>query len=467
MATLIDEHYLLDTDTARTLFFDYAKDMPIFDYHCHLPVQEIAEDKRFTNMTELWLSGDHYKWRALRANGITEDYITGDKSDREKFQKWAETVPYLLGNPLFQWTQLELKRYFNINEMLSGHNAETVWEKCNEIIQQPEFSARNLIKRSNVSALCTTDDPVDTLEFHRSLNEDLSFDVKVMPTFRPDMAVEIGNQLFINWIEKLENVAGITISTFDDYLEALKQRIDDFHNVGCRLADLGISSQFYLETSESEIRNIFHKRFDLSKLSLEEQVKFRSFMMIFLGKEYSQHGWAMQMHIGGLRNTNTRMFHTIGANTGFDSIADFTFAEDLAKFLDVLDQSASLPKTILYCLNPRDNYMVAAMAGNFQGDVPGKIQFGSAWWFNDQLDGMIEQMKTLANVGMFSKFIGMLTDSRSFLSYTRHEYFRRIMCHLIGTWVERGDYPKDFHMLGSIVQDICFNNIQNYLEIER
>lgn len=466
MNKFMDDNYLLDTETARKLYFDYAKDMPIFDYHCHLPVQEIAEDKRFKNITELWLSGDHYKWRALRANGVAEEFITGNKSDWEKFQKWAETVPCLLGNPLFQWTHLELRKYFGIDDVLNADNAEQVWEKCNHILAQEAFSARNLIKTSNVKALCTTDDPVDTLEFHKQLAADDSFDVKILPTFRPDMALEVGHEAFAGWVDQLAKVTGMTIETLDDYQDALKRRIDDFHQVGCRLSDLGISASIFMETKESEVSTIFKKRFNRTDLSIEERTKFRSAILIFLAQEYANRGWAMQFHIGGLRNTNTRMFHSIGANTGFDSMADFNFAGDLASFMDTLDRSGSLPKTILYCLNPRDNYMLATMAGNFQGDVPGKIQFGSAWWFNDHLDGMIEQMKALANVGLFSRFVGMLTDSRSFISYPRHEYFRRIICHLIGSWVERGDYPKNFDLLGGIVKDICFNNIKNYLEVE-
>jgi glucuronate isomerase len=466
MNGFMDENYLLDTEIARKLYFEYAKDMPIFDYHCHLPAQEIAEDKRFKNITEIWLNGDHYKWRVMRANGAAEDFITGNKSDREKFQKWAETVPYLLGNPLYQWTHLELKRYFGIDGVFSPKNADEIWEKCNSLLAQEEFSARNLIKKSNVKALCTTDDPVDTLAFHQTIKEDNSFDVKVLPTFRPDMALEISHEKFLDWMNQLSDAAGMRIETLDDYQEALKRRIDDFHQMGCRLSDLGVSAKIHMDAKESEIRAIFKKKFDRSSISVEEQTKFRSAVLMFLAREYAKHGWAMQLHIGGLRNTNSRMFRSLGANTGFDSMADFHFAEDLAGFMDSLERSGSLPKTILYCLNPKDNYMLATMAGNFQGGVPGKIQFGSAWWFNDHLDGMMEQMKTIANVGLFARFVGMLTDSRSFLSYPRHEYFRRIMCQLIGSWVERGDYPKDFDILGQIVKDVCFHNIKNYLDIE-
>lgn len=466
MNGFMDENYLLETEMAKKLYFEYAKDMPIFDYHCHLPVQEIADDKRFKNITQLWLSGDHYKWRALRANGISEDYITGNKSDYAKFQKWAETVPYTIGNPLFQWTYFELKHYFGIQDCLKPETADVIWDKCNEMLQQEEFSARNLIKRSNVKALCTTDDPVDTLEHHKKIKEDKTFDVKVLPTFRPDMALEVSHENFQNWLNKLGNITGINITNLDYYLAALKRRIQDFQEIGCRLSDHGLSEHFYMEADPSEIDYIFNKRFDSQSITEEEQIKFRSAILIYLGKEYARHGWAMQIHIGAIRNTNTRMLHSIGINTGFDTIADFNFANELANFLNALDANQSLPKTILYCLNPKDNYMLAAMAGNFQSDIPGKIQFGSAWWFNDHEEGMIDQMKALASIGLFSRFIGMLTDSRSFISYTRHEYFRRIVCNLVGNWVEKGSYYQDFDFLGQMIKGICFNNIKNYLNAE-
>ncbi|WP_378956632.1 glucuronate isomerase [Pelosinus sp. sgz500959] len=466
MNGFMDENYLLETETAKKLYFEYAKDMPIFDYHCHLPVQEIADDKKFENITQLWLSGDHYKWRALRANGISEDYITGNKSDYEKFTKWAETVPYTVGNPLFQWTYFELKSYFGIQDHLTPKTADAIWKKCNEMLQQESFSARNLIKRSNVQALCTTDDPVDTLEYHKQIKADESFDVKVLPTFRPDMALEIGHENFQKWMNKLGSLTGVTIATLDDYLEALKRRIEDFHEVGCRLSDHGLSEHFYQESNSVEIDQIFQKRFDKDSIGAEDQLKFRSAILVYLGKEYAKRGWAMQIHIGAIRNTNSKMLHSIGINTGFDTIADFNFANELAAFLNALDVSNLLPKTILYCLNPRDNYMLAAMAGNFQSDSPGKVQFGSAWWFNDHEDGMIDQMKALSSIGLFSRFVGMLTDSRSFISYTRHEYFRRIMCNLIGNWVEKGSFYQDFDFLGEMVQGICFNNVKKYLDVE-
>ncbi|VBB08961.1 metal-dependent hydrolase [Lucifera butyrica] len=466
MLAFMGEDYLLETETARRLFFDYAKDMPIFDYHCHLPVQEIAENKRFENMTQIWLSGDHYKWRALRANGVAEEYITGKQSDREKFRKWAETVPYTVGNPLFQWTYFELRNYFGIRDILNPSTADTIWEKCNAMLQQESFSARNLIKRSNVKALCTTDDPIDTLDYHRRLKADDTFDVKVLPTFRPDRALEISQKGFEEWAGQLGTITGIKIQTFDDYRQALKARIDDFHQVGCRLSDHSLSDYSYLKSNEKEISDIFKKRLAHESLSAEEQIKFRSAVLLFLGGEYAKRNWAMQIHFGALRNVNTGMLRSIGINTGFDTIADANFAKELANLLDGLDSSGSLPKTILYCLNPRDNYLLAAMTGNFQSDIPGKIQFGSAWWFNDHEDGMLDQMKALANVGLLSRFVGMLTDSRSFLSYPRHEYFRRILCNLVGGWVERGSFYPDLVFLGDIIKGICFNNIKSYLGVK-
>jgi len=466
MNGFMDENYLLETATAKKLFFEYAKNMPIFDYHCHLSVQEIADDKKFANITQLWLSGDHYKWRALRANGIAEEYITGDKSDQEKFQKWAQTVPYTIGNPLFQWTYFELRHYFGIQERLNSETATEIWKKCNGMLQQPDFSARNLIRKSNVKALCTTDEPIDTLDHHKRIKADKTFAVKVLPTFRADMALEVGHEDFREWINKLANCTGTNIRTIKEYFAALACRIQDFHDVGCRLSDHSLSNHFYLQSSELEISAIFEKFLHNEPVSLEEQVKFRTAILLYLGKEYAKYGWAMQIHIGAIRNINTRMLGSIGANTGYDTIADFNFASELADLLDELDKDATLPKTILYCLNPRDNHMLAAMTGNFQSNVPGKIQFGPAWWFNDNEEGMIEQMQALANIGLFSRFIGMLTDSRSFVSYTRHEYFRRIVCNFIGNWVEKGSCYPDIDLLGKMVQDICFNNIKNYLGVE-
>ncbi|WP_404455206.1 glucuronate isomerase [Virgibacillus necropolis] len=466
MKQFLDKDFLLETETAKELFHKYAKDMPIFDYHCHLTAKEIAEDRRFSSIAEAWLGEDHYKWRLLRANGVPEEYVTGSKSDKEKFIKWAETVPQLIGNPLYHWTHLELQRCFGIDEVLTSETAEQIWQKSNKKIQQGNFSAREIIKQFDVRALCTTDDPVDSLDYHKQLKEDHSFDTKVLPTFRPDGALNIHADTFVNWIERLESVYGSVIYTFTEFLQALSNRVDYFHEVGCRLSDHGLDSSFYVDADQQTCEIIFEKARNKRSISEEEATQFKSYVLVFLGKLYSNKGWSMQFHIGGLRSTNTRMLEKVGPNTGFDSIADFTYAEDLSNLLNELDITNELPKTILYNLNPRDNYMMATMAGNFQGDIPGKIQFGTAWWFNDQRDGMEAQIKTLANVGILSRFIGMLTDSRSLLSYTRHEYFRRILCNIVGKWVENGEYPNDVESLGKLVQDISFNNIERYLDIE-
>lgn len=462
----LGEDFLLETETAKTLYHQFAKHMPIFDYHCHLTAKEIAEDRQFSSITELWLGEDHYKWRVLRANGVPEDYITGSKSDKEKFMKWAETVPQLIGNPLHHWTHLELQRCFGIDTVLTPATAEEIWSKCNEKIQSGSFSARQIIKNFDVRAICTTDDPIDSLEYHKQLAEDTTFPVKVLPTFRPDGALNISAPTFTEWLEKLTNLYGKPISSFSDFLDALVDRIHYFHEVGCRLSDHGLDSAFYLPPDESKCEEIFQKATAGKSLTNKEITLFRSTVLIHLGKEYAKKGWAMQFHIGGLRNTNTKMIEKLGPNTGYDSIADFTFAEDLSNLLNELEKVDLLPKTILYNLNPRDNYMLATLAGNFQGEVPGKIQFGTAWWFNDQRDGMEAQIKTLANVGVLSRFIGMLTDSRSLLSYTRHEYFRRIICNIFGKWVENGEYPNDIETLGNMIQDISFNNIEKYMDVE-
>ncbi|SET16032.1 glucuronate isomerase [Salinibacillus kushneri] len=466
MKTFMDDNFLLETETAKTLYHDYIKHMPIFDYHCHLTAKEIAEDKRFSNITEMWLGGDHYKWRMLRAKGISEDFITGNKSDKEKFIKWAETVPHLIGNPLFHWTYLELRRCFGITDILNHENAEDIWEKCNYEIQKDSFSTRSIIKQFNVRGLCTTDDPLDDLHYHKEIKEDDSFDVKVLPTFRPDKALNIHLEEFSDWVHRLEDVSGLSIDDYDSFLDAIASRVDYFHEVGCRLSDHGLDSPFFEQVTIEEARQIFKKAMKRQSINDKEAIQFRTGILTFLGKLYADKGWAMQLHIGGLRNTNTKMIEKIGPNTGFESMADFTYADDLVSFLDELEKTDELPKTIIYNLNPRDNYMVASMAGNFQGNISGKIQFGTAWWFNDHKDGMENQIKTLANVGMLTKFVGMLTDSRSLLSYTRHEYFRRILCNILGHWVENGEIPNDMDWNGKILQDIAFNNICRYLNLK-
>lgn len=465
MKPFLDQDFLLETETAKELYHNHAKDMPIVDYHCHLTAKEIAEDRRFSSITEAWLGEDHYKWRVLRANGVPEEFITGNKSDKEKFIKWAETIPQLIGNPLYHWTHLELQRCLGIDEVLTPETAEQIWQESNVKLQQDNFSARSIIKQFDVRALCTTDDPVDGLEYHKQLKEEDSFDVKVLPTFRPDGALNVNAATFTDWVQKLEEACDKEILTFTSFLEALADRLDYFHEVGCRLSDHGLDSSFFKLADEETCEKIFQKALNKQVVSKKETTQFKTTVLIYLGKRYAEKGWAMQFHIGGLRNTNTRIVDEIGPNTGSDSIADFTYADDLANLLDELEKTNNLPKTVLYNLNPRDNYMLATLAGNFQGGIPGKIQFGTAWWFNDQRDGMEEQIKTLANVGLLSRFVGMLTDSRSLLSYTRHEYFRRILCNVIGKWVENGEYPADMEKLGQMVKDISFYNIENYMDV--
>jgi glucuronate isomerase len=462
----MDENFLLSNDMAVELYHNYAKNMPIIDYHCHLNPKEIFENKKFKNITEAWLYGDHYKWRAMRSNGIEEKYITGDASDYEKFMAWAKTMPMAIGNPLYHWTHLELQRFFCIHEPLSEKTASDIWEKTNALISGDGFGARDLIKKSNVKAICTTDDPTDSLEYHIKLKEDNEFDVNVLPTFRPDNGVEINKDGFKSWVEKLGQVTGKEINSYDEFLEALKSRVIFFHEVGCRVADHGLSSLTYSEASKEELSEIFTKALKGEIVSEDEENKHRTSTIQFLGKLYSELGWAMQIHMGALRNNNIKRFKKLGPDTGFDSVNDEQIAYPISRLLDSLEVEDSLPKVILYNLNPKDNYVLGTMLGNFQGsEIPGKIQFGSAWWFLDNKKGMIEQMTTLANLGLLGRFIGMLTDSRSFLSYPRHEYFRRILCNLIGEWVENGEIPDDIELLGGIVQGISYNNAKEYFGI--
>lgn len=463
MKTFMDQNFLLSNKTAENLYHNYAKDMPILDYHCHLNPKEIAENKKYRNITELWLGGDHYKWRALRSNGIDEKYITGDADDKEKFLKWAKTMPACIGNPLYHWTHLELKRFFGIEKLLSEDTAEEIWEKCNKMLESNDFSARALINRSNVKLICTTDDPIDNLEHHIALSKDNSFNAKVLPTFRPDKAINIEKEGFKEWIIKLAAVSEVNINDLEGLKKALLQRLDFFHEVGCILSDHALEPVVFKIAAESEVSDIFEKALNGSFLNDEEIQKYKTNLILFLGREYSRRNWIMQLHIGTIRNNSKRMMKLLGPDTGFDAICDYTFAEALSKTLNLLDETDELPKTILYCLNPRDNEVLGTIIGCFQGGgIPGKIQFGSGWWFNDQKDGMIRQMVALANLGLLSRFVGMLTDSRSFLSYTRHEYFRRILCNLIGEWVENGEAPNDMNLLGKMVQDICYNNALNY-----
>lgn len=463
MKAFMNEEFFLNNGTAVRLFNEYAKDMPIFDYHCHLSPKEIAENKKYRNITEIWLGGDHYKWRALRSNGVDERYITGDASDKEKFIKWAETMPYCLGNPLYQWTHLELKRYFGIDLQLSPKTAEEIWEKCNELLKQEEFGTKGLIKHSNVKVVCTTDDPTDSLEYHMAIAKDKTFDVKVLPSFRPDKGINIEKDGFTVWIRKLGEVSGFQIETFEDLKKALFIRINFFHDAGCRLSDHGLDTIVFENGTEENASAILAKALASGSLSLAEINVYKTQVLLFLAREYARRNWVMQLHMGTIRNNNSRMMKQLGPDTGFDATGDFTFAQALSKTLDALDATDELPKTILYCLNPADNEVLGTIIGCFQGGgIPGKLQFGSGWWFNDQKDGMIRQMTALANLGLMSRFVGMLTDSRSFLSYTRHEYFRRLLCNLLGEWAENGEIPYDMQLLGKMVQDICYNNAKGY-----
>ncbi|WP_094604859.1 Uronate isomerase [Sporomusa silvacetica DSM 10669] len=467
MKPFMDENFLLTNKTAETLYHDYAKSMPIFDYHCHLSPQEIADNKQYRNLTEVWLGGDHYKWRALRSNGVDEHYITGAAPDKEKFMKWAETMPQCLGNPLFHWTHLELKAYFGIDQVLSPATAEEIWEKCNALLAKDEFRARGLIERSNVKVICTTDDPADSLEHHIALAKDTSFTTKVLPAFRPDKSFNIEKPGFADWVAKLAQASGAEIKGLAVLKAALKQRVEFFHQVGCRLSDHALDPIVFAVGTDVQADTILQKALNGQSLSDNEVAVYKTNILLFLGRQYARLGWTMQLHMGTIRNNNSRMLKLLGPDTGFDATGDYTIAEALSKFLDALDSTDELPKTILYCLNPRDNEILGTIIGCFQGSgIPGKMQFGSGWWFNDQKDGMIKQLTSLANLGLLSRFVGMLTDSRSFLSYTRHEYFRRILCNLIGEWIEAGEFPNDITLLGSIVQNICFNNANNYFGIK-
>ncbi|MBK0291818.1 glucuronate isomerase [Priestia megaterium] len=463
MKQFMDDHFLLTNETAAHLYNTYAKDMPIIDYHCHLNPQEVYENKQFKTLTNVWLDGDHYKWRLMRANGIEEEKITGSASDYEKFLAWAKTVPMTIGNPLYHWTHLELRRFFNIDEILNEQTAPFIWEKANEKLRSGKFGARDLITRSNVKVICTTDDPTDSLEYHMKLRDVQGFETQVLPSFRPDKGLEINQEGFKSWIAKLQDCSNRSIYTYDDLLKALESRARFFHSMGGRLSDHALNKMVYTKISKEEVSEIFLKALKGEGVSTEEESKYKSYTLIFLGKLYNELGWAMQFHLHALRNNNTKMFRQLGPDTGYDSMYDGQVAEPLVQLLDQMDVQNSLPKTILYSLNPKDNYVLASIIGSFQGDgIPGKLQLGTAWWFNDQREGMLEQMKALSNVGLFSRFIGMLTDSRSFLSYTRHEYFRRLVCSLIGTWVEEGEVPNDQQLLEQIVKGICYENAKDY-----
>lgn len=465
----LTEDFLLNSETARALYHDYAAQMPIFDYHCHLPPRDIAENRRFENLTRVWLGGDHYKWRAMRANGVSERLITGDASDEEKFMAWAGTVPTTVRNPLYHWTHLELKRPFGITgKVLNPASAREIYEHCNKLLQTESFRARGIMKQMNVKAVCTTDDPVDGLEEHLQIKQDGSFDIKVLPAFRPDKAMAVESAVNFNtWVKRLEEAAGMTIQSFSALVAAVRNRHEFFHQVGCRLSDHAMEVPYAENYTESEINSIFSKVRQGGALEPGEIAKFKSAMLYELALMNEEKNWTMQLHMGALRNVNSRAMKNLGPDTGYDCIADYEIAYPLTRFLDRLDREDKLPKTIIYTLNAKDNDVIATAMGCFQdGVTPGKLQFGSAWWFHDQKDGMLKQMESLSNMGLLSRFVGMLTDSRSFLSYPRHEYFRRILCNLLGNDVEQGELPKDLKWLGGIVQDICFNNAVRYFGVE-
>ncbi|MCU0858316.1 MAG: glucuronate isomerase [Pontiellaceae bacterium] len=467
MKKFMDADFLLETGTAQRLYHDHAAKMPIYDYHCHLPVREIADDKRYDNLGEMWLGGDHYKWRAMRTNGVHEEYCTGNTPWREKFQKWAETVPQTVRNPLYHWTHLELQRYFGVVSLLCPSTADEIYSTCSAQLRSPEFSARNLMRKMNVKLVCTTDDPADSLECHQQIAAD-GFEIKVLPTFRPDKAMNLSDSnLWKKYIQTLENASGIRINGFTSLIEAVELRHAFFHSVGCRLSDHGVSYVPAADASCTELDAIFKKAMTGGPVSLEEREKFEAVFLYEAGRMNHSRGWAQQFHVGVFRNTNSRLFAKLGPDTGFDSIADYRHGSGFVRLFDRLDHTNQLAKTILYNSNPCDNELLATMTGNYQdGSCPGKIQFGSGWWFLDQKDGIQKQLNTLSSLGLLSRFIGMLTDSRSFLSYPRHEYFRRILCNLIGADVENGEIPNDMDLLGPMVENICFNNAKSYFGIE-
>lgn len=467
MKSFMDEDFLLTTDTAKEIFNYGAKDTPIFDWHCHLSPKEIYENKTPRDIAQLWLGGDHYKWRAMRSYGVDEKYITGDSAPYEKFLKYAETLSYCIGNPIYHWTHLELQRYFDIHEPLSHKSAPAIWEKCNEKIRNGGFTPRELIEKSNVVCVCTTDDAADSLEYHALLANDDSFKCKVLPAFRPDKAFLIDSPVFILWIKAMENAAQMKIASFKDLKNALGKRIDFFESMGCRAADHALMYCPYSEATDKELETIFTKALAGEKFTTDELDKYRTAVLQFLGREYAKKGWVMELHLGAMRNNNTKMFERLGADTGFDSVADCQIAEKLSRFMDSLEKDGLLPKTVLFTLNPKDNTVLGTMLGNFQSaEAQSKIQFGSAWWFNDYYDGMRKQLADLAALGVLGKFVGMITDSRSFLSYPRHEYFRRILCEMLGNLVEEGKYPCDIAFLSQVVADISFNNAKKYFGLK-
>ncbi len=468
MKPFLSEDFLLQTETAMRLYEEFAKTMPIFDYHCHLPVAEIADNKNFENLTQIWLYGDHYKWRAMRACGVDERFITGDAGDDEKFAAWAATVPKTLRNPLYHWTHMELKNPFGISgTLLNPDTAEEIYTRCNDMLHQDRFSTRGILKQMNVRAVCTTDDPTDDLSDHRKIQKDPDFGILTVPTFRPDKALAVENPAAFNeWIDRLEAAADMAVSDYTAFLSALRKRHDAFHAAGCRSADHGLEHPYAERFSSREIDHIFLQVRSGEQISTDKALKFRSALLLEIARMHAEKGWVQQFHLGAIRSTNTRCSKQLGPDTGYDSIGDFRMAKPLARFLDLLDRDGKLTKTILYNVNPRDNDLMASMTGNFQdGSVPGKMQFGTAWWFADQKDGMENQINALSNIGLLSQFVGMTTDSRSFLSYPRHDYFRRILCSLLGNEIENGELPNALELIGNMVKDICYHNAKRYFSL--
>ncbi len=460
MKEFMGRDFLLGSATAEKLYYEYAEGMPIFDFHCHLNPQEIYEDKTYRSLTEVWLGGDHYKWRLMRESGIPERLITGDASDEEKFRAYASVMPYAVGNPIYAWTHLELRHFFGITDILSPATADKIYKEAGEKLKT--LSARKMILNSNVKALCTTDDPADSLEYHIALKKEGTFPVRVLPAFRPDKALNIELSFFRPWLARLEAAVGYPVDSYEKLKTALASRVDFFDSVGCVCSDHALDVVMYAPATDAEVSAIFEKALRGEALTEEELSKYKGNLLVHLGRLYHAKGWVQQYHIGALRNNSRRNLEKLGPDTGFDAIGDATFAPKLSALLSALDETDELPKTILYCLNPRDNEVLASIMNCFQGEIPGKLQFGSGWWFNDQKDGMSRQMESLMQVALISKFVGMLTDSRSFLSYTRHEYFRRILCTKLGALVENGEYPADFETLGEIVKDICYRNAEKF-----
>ncbi|MGL4367669.1 MAG: glucuronate isomerase [Brevinemataceae bacterium] len=469
MKTFITDNFLLNNKYAEQLYHNFAQHMPIIDYHCHLSPKEIAQDKKYRSITELWLDGDHYKWRAIRSAGFEEKEVTGyignPEYDYHRFETWAKVLPKTLGNPLYHWTHLELLRYFNIDLLLTPETAKEIYHQSNNVISQDNFSARALIKKFNLKFIGTTDDPIDSLEYHQTIKES-GFECEVAPSWRPDKIVKIDMPGFGSYIKELAEVSSIDIVNISGLMEAISKRIDHFKAMGCSISDHGLDHfVFTKQYTESEVNTIFINALQSKKVSSEDVIKYKSFVLVEMGKIYARNNWVMQLHIGALRNNNTKLFQLLGSDIGCDSINDFCYASELSSFLDVLNLQDMLPKTILYSLNPRDNEMLGTMIGNFQGSIPGKIQLGSGWWFNDQKDGMERQLIALSSLGLLAEFVGMLTDSRSFLSFCRHEYFRRILCNILGTWMAEGQIPSDINFVGNVVSDICFNNANRYFNL--